>query len=422
MQKVIYNRMRWMMPFGYFEYPHVPRVLAESRGFPIGVRSVVLVGGGIAGLYAAYLIKKRLPGVKYTIIEKAPRCGGRVAMSKVGDVKVPTGAHFMRVDKDKTLGNLLRDLGFRIRPRLLEMDYTFEKPDPGRMISRLRSGMKKHDRSKSSFRDFGKKVLGDDYERLVDIMGYTDFEGADFVDTIENYGLDDNMPGYRIHDVDWDDLVERLVEEVGRGNIITNTEVKSIKGHGDGYIVNSKWKCDGVILATTVGQLRKLLDNPVYDGIQSQEFLKVFARVKGVAIENYTVVDCNLRKVVPIGGGVCTVAFADNEDAIELNKRDKSYFEGALSAQFKGDVKLSGVKKFFWEEGTHYYKPLSKRYKSRRQFIHEAQHPGANMWVVGEMVAEKQGWVEGALTSVEKISLFGSTTQSRESRLLLKNR
>jgi len=38
--------------------------------------------------------------------------------------------------------------------------------------------------------------------------------------------------------------------------------------------------------------------------------------------------------------------------------------------------------------------------------IHKAQHPDENLWVIGECVALKQGWVEGALTSVDKINLF----------------
>jgi monoamine oxidase len=81
------------------------------------------------------------------------------------------------------------------------------------------------------------------------------------------------------------------------------------------------------------------------------------------------------------------------------------YFKKLLSDHFNKDIKITNVKKFFWEEGTHYYKPLIG-YKSRKEFIKDAQHPKNNIWVVGEVVAERQGWVEGALSSVEKISLF----------------
>jgi monoamine oxidase len=40
---------------------------------------------------------------------------------------------------------------------------------------------------------------------------------------------------------------------------------------------------------------------------------------------------------------------------------------------------------------------------TRSQFIHKAQIPLPNLLVVGEVVAENQGWTEGALESVEKV-------------------
>jgi len=77
-----------------------------------------------------------------------------------------------------------------------------------------------------------------------------------------------------------------------------------------------------------------------------------------------------------------------------------------LKHLFNKDIKIKKLKEFFWDEGTHYFKPLSKDFKSRKDFIKKAQHPEKNLWVIGEVVALKQGWVEGALSSVHKISLL----------------
>ena len=38
--------------------------------------------------------------------------------------------------------------------------------------------------------------------------------------------------------------------------------------------------------------------------------------------------------------------------------------------------------------------------KNRKDFINKAQHPEDGMLVVGEAVSRDQGWVEGALESV----------------------
>jgi hypothetical protein len=238
------------------------------------------------------------------------------------------------------------------------------------------------------------------------MMGYTDFENADINDTLFNYGLEDNIPGYKVMNLDWSKVIEKLVNFIGKENIVLNTEVKSIKEKNDSFLINSKYECDGVIIGVTINSLKSLLDNKIYNQIESQEFIKVFAKSKDLDVNKYTVVNSELRKVIPVKDDVYTIAYSDNKDAISLKSKGTSYFEELLSNDFNKDIKITNVKKFFWEEGTHYYKPLPIAYKSRKEFIKDAQHPKNNIWVVGEVVAERQGWVEGALSSVEKISLF----------------
>jgi hypothetical protein len=206
--------------------------------------------------------------------------------------------------------------------------------------------------------------------------------------------------------LDWSKVIEKLVNFIGKENIVLNTEVKSIKEKNGSFLINSKYECDGVIIGVTINALRNLLSNKIYNQIESQEFIKVFAKSKDLDVDKYNVVDSELRKVIPIKDDVYKIAFSDNKDALSIKSKSDSYFKKLLSDHFNKDIKITNVKKFFWEEGTHYYKPLPIEYKSRKEFIKEAQHPKDNIWVIGEVVAERQGWVEGALSSVEKISLF----------------
>jgi hypothetical protein len=370
------------------------------------INNIVIIGGGISSLYSAYLLKKNYPKIKYTIIEKSDECGGRAKMSNLGDVKLPTGAYFIRVNKDRILMKLLKDLDIKIYPYELDIDYSFKESDVDKLVNKLKKELSKYDRSKVKFKDFAKEVLGREYDNFINMMGYTDFENADINDTLFNYGLDDNIPGYKIANIDWSKVIDKLVSFIGSENIVFNTEVKSIKEKNDGFLINSKYKCDGVIIGVTINVLKNLLDNKIYNQIESQNFIKVFAKSKDLDIDKYTVVDSEIRKVIPIKDDVYTIAFSDNKDAVSIKSKNNNYFEELLSNHFNKDIKVANLKKFFWEEGTHYYKPLPTGYKSRKEFIKEAQHPKDNIWVVGEVVAEKQGWVEGALSSVEKISLF----------------
>lgn len=369
------------------------------------VNNIVIIGAGISSLYSAYLLKKNYPKVKYTIIEKSDECGGRVKMSNLGDVKITTGAYFTRVDKDKTLLKLVKDLDIKLDPYVLDIDYSFKESDVNELVDKLKKSLPKYDRSKIKFKEFAKDVLGKDYDNFINMMGYTDFENADINDTLFNYGLEDNIPGYKVINLDWSKVIEKLVNFIGKENIVLNTEVKSIKEKNNSFLINSKYECDGVIIGVTINSLKNLLDNKIYNQIESQEFIKVFAKSKDLDVNKYTVVDSELRKVIPVKDDVYTIAYSDNKDAISLKSKGTSYFEELLSKDFNKDIKITNVKKFFWEEGTHYYKPLIG-YKSRKEFIKDAQHPKNNIWVVGEVVAERQGWVEGALSSVEKISLF----------------
>lgn len=45
---------------------------------------------------------------------------------------------------------------------------------------------------------------------------------------------------------------------------------------------------------------------------------------------------------------------------------------------------------------------LKGDFKNRNDFINKAQHPEKCMLVVGEVVSTYQGWIEGALESVNK--------------------
>ena len=53
----------------------------------------------------------------------------------------------------------------------------------------------------------------------------------------------------------------------------------------------------------------------------------------------------------------------------------------------------------FWDDGVHYYKPT----KNLDKTINQLSHPEKNIYVVGEMISYKQGWVEGCIESVNRI-------------------
>jgi hypothetical protein len=92
---------------------------------------------------------------------------------------------------------------------------------------------------------------------------------------------------------------------------------------------------------------------------------------------------------------------------VENNEKNRQFFERAVEKSLNiksNSLKIISIKHFYWPIGTHYYEPLdTNKFKSREDFIYQAQHPEKCLLVVGEAVSRRQGWTEGALESVHAV-------------------
>ena len=131
-------------------------------------------------------------------------------------------------------------------------------------------------------------------------------------------------------------------------------------------------------------------------------------------VPNYTIVPTVLQKIIPINPakGVYMIAYNDNKSANILKKYSENTLENkeilanliekSLGIQ-KNTLQIIAIKDYYWNIGTHYYEPLSKKFTDRDDFVEHIQNPQIGMVVVGEAVSRYQGWVEGALESVENV-------------------
>jgi hypothetical protein len=179
-----------------------------------------------------------------------------------------------------------------------------------------------------------------------------------------------------------------------------------------------------IIVATAIDTVRKLFPTEnVYKGIKGQTFLRLYGKFSDCSIpilkqyvKGYTIVPQPLQKIIPMdpNNGMYMIAYNDNKNSKYLKKwlentetnRTKlcNLIKKALGIPIETKIYLSRIVDFYWNIGTHYYTPLDqKKYKNRNNFIEVAQHPMDNVLVVGESVSINQGWVEGALNSVECI-------------------
>ena len=68
----------------------------------------MIVGGGIAGLAAAYFLRDRVETV--TVLEGSPRLGGKLAVSEVAGVGVDSGAEALLARRPEGIA-LITELG-----------------------------------------------------------------------------------------------------------------------------------------------------------------------------------------------------------------------------------------------------------------------------------------------------------------------
>ena len=252
--------------------------------------------------------------------------------------------------------------------------------------------------------------------------------------------MDDNKGGWKKLYIPWKELVKDLCEYIDYKNIKYSNnvvEVTKISGNGQHKSVHEPclfetkteegdvYYSSKVIVATTISGIMKLVpgaSNPssLYNQIHGQPFLRLYAKFDRKSAEilkkyipEYTIVPGPLQKIIPIDTykGVYMIAYSDNENALLLKEHlkntleNRNLYENLIEESLgipNDSLKILAIKDFYWPIGTHYYEPLHG-FNSREEFIYKAQHPMNGMLVVGEAVSTYQGWVEGALESVEAV-------------------
>lgn len=380
--------------------------------------TIIIIGSGLAGLYAAYLLKKS--NIDFIILEKADRVGGRVLNADFHGHDIPLGAGVGRKDKDHLLLQLLKDLKMKINTGVGTHTYGpgIHKQPSFTIYNKIKNAPSF---SRMKFETFGKQIMGSkNYKDFVAATGYSDYEKMDHIDVIQHYGMEDNMEPLNMIYIPWNELLDKLVKFIGEKHMRYNTEVIRLDGT-TAYCKNKrKYVGDKVICAGTIMTLRKLFHNRIYREIAPQPFLRVYVKCSESSYEpmkkhinGVTIVRTPLQKIIPMNPdkGLYMIAYSDNESAkvlhnyIKMHGKKKTHelLEAEIHDLFKIKIEIKDSVYRYWPVGTHYYKPLPKQYTSREEFIEKAQRPRDNVYVVGEVVALEQGWCEGALDSVHQI-------------------
>jgi len=400
---------------------------------------IIIIGGGIAGLYSAYNIQKMSPQCKILVLEsyKKKWLGGRINNEMFQGVQVVTGAGVGRKEKDYLLIDLLKELKIPYSDCHVSHNYapTIQNIcNVKKTLLLLKSEYKKSTdhHQKKTFKEFATGILGvTAYKQFTVCSGYTDYENEDVYDTLYNYGFEDNYGDWTSLRIQWKTLIDTITKKIGLHNIKTSNTVSKIDTISPyNFVIHTDqghtYSCNKVIIATTIKSVLKIVPgaadkNSIYQQIHGQTFLRVYgkfskssASIMKQLVTGQTIVPGPLKKIIPMDTekGVYMIAYTDNEDAISLKKylentpENRNIFCELLEMSLgipDGTLQLNAIADYYWPIGTHYYEPLRGPYKNRSEFIKTAQHPMRGMLVVGEMISKNQGWTQGALESVDAV-------------------
>jgi hypothetical protein len=395
--------------------------------------NTIIVGGGISGLYAAYKLKEKNPKEKVLVLEKQHKknAGGRTGNDLFRGTNVVTGAGVGRKKKDVLLRKLLQELNIDTEEFPASHHYA-ETIEPKCSVKKTFLELKAAYRGETNhrtFKEFALSILGEQkYKHFITCSGYSDYENEDAHGTLYQYGFDDNYNEWTGLMIPWDKMVKTLLHKIGLTNIHFNCAVENINIVDNGFKVITKarvFEATRVIIASTIDTFLKILpiriDKGIYKQIHGQPFLRTygqFSESSRETIKKYvhglTVVPGPIQKIIPmdVENGVYMICYNDNKSASLLHnfssdtKENRDFFAKLLEKSLgapENSLHLLSIKGYYWKVGTHYYEPLGPEYKSRKEFIKKAQHPYKNLFIVGEMISNNQGWVEGTLDSVERI-------------------
>ena len=143
---------------------------------------IIIIGSGMAGLYAAYNIQKMSPSTSFIILEKYKQnwIGGRTSNDTFYGTQVVTGAGIGRKTKDKLLINLLNELDLPYEDFPFKPYYSSQMDrivDVKKVIEYLKNLYNKNkNRKRITFKEFAKPELGDKlYNDFLVSAGYTDY-------------------------------------------------------------------------------------------------------------------------------------------------------------------------------------------------------------------------------------------------------
>jgi hypothetical protein len=367
----------------------------------------IIIGSGISGLYLGYLLQNK----KYLIIEKNDYIGGRIQHTNFHGNDVQLGAGIIK-DSQTNVIDLIKKL---------QLKYITVYKDRNTLIpnynkeayNNILDKIKKTKNTNQSMKDTIKKVLKNDNQKInlfIKSFNYTDYLKADTKLTIKYYPINDLYDAKsKIHIIEGGNhkIIEALAPYSYK-KIKLNTGITSIEKYNNIWILTDEhdntYQTTHIISTIDIKALKKIkikgLENKENINyfkkmIGSNNFLRMYTYHDKIELNNSIVIPHIFKQMIPITNNIIMSAYCDNSTATKTNKLLQNINNKEITDIINNYISASPVKDKiikYWDVGTHYYKPS---YNYKKNYYCED-----NFSIVGEVIGYEQGWMEGAIHSV----------------------
>jgi protoporphyrinogen oxidase len=408
--------------------------------------NIAIIGGGISGLYTAYKLYKKYDknNIKITIFEKNDYLGGRIHTinkknNHVNKTEFPTLTYDTGAgrfsNQHKYLLNLIKDLD--IQDQIIELHSTpniyiknnVKTPfELDFFIDELLEYTKiiptKILKSKTLLLLMKELFKASDVNDFMDAFGYhNEFEAGNAYDILQTFKNHKSIQYFAFKN-GMSTIINSLVKVLKEKNTTFKISHVIIDTKGNNITYNTKGgnmfntTYDKVFFCITKNDLLKIPNlsknielQKTLNTITTKPLNRVYAqfplennnKVWFHDISSRICTNNPIRSIIPINKntGLIMISYGDSIDAETWNYyKNKKDLERDLMKYIRlmfPNIIISNpiwIENYFWENGTHWPAPYYNNYKNNNN----------SYYIVGEVMNTNfNGWVEGALTSVEKI-------------------
>ena len=417
---------------------------------------VIVVGGGISGLYLSYLLTKHT-SKKICLLEKTNRLGGlidtRFFEDKGKQVKYEAGGAVL-YDHQKNMMRLVKELGVDTHtlPFDVNGNYLKELREEGRVQPLSKQENKRYIRLlKKVFAFMNKKP--ENYCRqytleqiCIQVIGFQDTRFLEYCygyagefRVANSYVAKKNIENEVFHSKNvlffkkgYEQVIKKLEAQVkDKMSIHLHTEVLSFKHTKKQYIVittKGRLLCKHLVFMIPQQALTSIHDSfseqelQLLHTVEPISLCRVFHKYKTnnkwLEDVKYSTVNNALRQIIPANKkhGLLQISYSDWFFADfwgNMNTTQTKHLVKRLTKDTypgKQIPLLEWSKTHYWKDAIHFWKPKC----NEKRIQHQLQELRKGLYIGGESFSLNQGWCEGAIQT--SLSIFNKLKKTQNIR------